>query len=151
MSTYHDATRHLTAVSGGRGVSSVRLGCVKRCEIVVAKLLAAVIADEGAGLARLELSNLGFGLGLVIVLGLIRLRRLNLLDALVLVVFQPLQSTLNCLRHGRDRVSWGQHARRRAGEDVRPPLFLTASSARALSKPMSARTSRSDGMLAAVV
>ena len=70
-----------------------RLGGVVACEILVAEAFAAVVADEGAGLSRLEGGDLGLGLILVLVVG--GLGRLKLLQRLVLGVFEELQRALD--------------------------------------------------------
>lgn len=68
----------------------MELGRVERSE-----LLATLVADHGAGLAGLELSNLSLGRLLVILLSLLSLIILNLFNRFVLVLLQPFESSLN--------------------------------------------------------
>lgn len=102
-----------------------------------AELLAAFIADHGAGdFAFLEGGGLDGGVGFVCVGG-----GGNFVEGFVLVVFEPLEGALYyCFKS----VLW---IYRSGKADLHPPVFLTAISARAFSKPMSMSTSKSPAMM----
>ena len=63
---------------------------------MVTEALAALVADEGARLARLDLGD--FGSGLFLVLVLVGLGSLELVERLVLVVLEPLEGALDWVR-----------------------------------------------------
>lgn len=62
---------------------------------MVSEALAALIADQRLGLARLKLRNLGLGVIILIVLLVVGGGSLDLLEGLVLVVLKPLESSLD--------------------------------------------------------
>lgn len=64
-------------------------------QIMASEALAALIADQRLGLARLELCNLGLSVIVLIVLLVVRGSSLDLLQGLVLVVLKPLESSLD--------------------------------------------------------
>lgn len=73
----------------------MRLGRVIACQIMASEALAALIADQRLGLARLKLCDLGLGVIILIILFVVRGSSLDLLQGLVLVVLEPLKSSLD--------------------------------------------------------
>lgn len=59
------------------------------------EFLATLVADHGTSLAGLELGDLGLGGFFVILLSLVRFLGLDLVKRLVLVLLQPLKSSLD--------------------------------------------------------
>jgi hypothetical protein len=62
---------------------------------MASEALAALIADQRLGLARLQLCDLGLGVIILIILFVVRGSSLDLLQGLVLVVLEPLKSSLD--------------------------------------------------------
>lgn len=100
------------------------------------KLLPAVVAFHGLrDLAVLESGRFDAGVCFGV---------RDFLQGFILVVLEPLESALHCRRvRIKDNMKL-------EGSGIQPPLFLTAISARAFSKPISKSCSKSVSVIAAI-
>jgi hypothetical protein len=128
-------------------------------KIGILESLAAIVADKGSGVLAIHLGDLGRIRVLVVLFGgcLLARGRLKLLEGLLLVLLEPCKGSLYCVMDcvrvdsseftvkGNDMWIVGNTGQVRY---LRPPVFFTASSARAFSKPISSRRSKSDCAMA---